>query len=175
MTAEESTIDHQPDHYAHVHTRHHSPLRGLSAVVAGSALICGAAFAMTLAPSTARPPNKSVQAISTTLPSPPSARIIAPASRPNPAHTNAIASGYGCSAALAYLRTHAAPRFRFQCPGYALGHQGMTCANHPPQCPGERIIVIAVPCRAAYMNEASNSWVVIGLRHHAIDPYGHCH
>ena len=85
-----------------------------------------------------------------------------------------MGSRYGCGAALAYLRTHAAPGFRFQCPGYAWGHQGMTCANHPPQCPGERIIAIAIPCRAAYMNEASNSWVMLGLRHHPIDPYGSC-
>ena len=33
----------------------------------------------------------------------------------------------------------------------------------------------AVPCAAAYMNEAHNSWIVSGLRSGAIDPYGYCH
>ena len=59
------------------------------------------------------------------------------------------------------------------CPGWALGHQAMTCVN-TPACPGQRLIVIAVPCRAAYMNEASNSWVVLGLSGAPIDPYGFC-
>jgi hypothetical protein len=37
-----------------------------------------------------------------------------------------------------------------------------------------RIIVIADPCPNAYMNEASNSWVMIGASDAPIDPYGSC-
>ena len=84
------------------------------------------------------------------------------------------AAGYGCGPALAYLAAHAAPGFTFQCPGYAMGNQAMTCVNHAPQCAGQRIIAIAVPCPAAYMNEAHNSWVLIG-QGTGIDPYGYCH
>jgi hypothetical protein len=86
----------------------------------------------------------------------------------------ASSGGYGCAAALAYLSSHAAPGFSFSCPGYAYGNQAMTCVNHAPQCPNAKIIAIAVPCAAAYMNEASNSWVLTGARSGAIDPYGHC-
>jgi hypothetical protein len=37
----------------------------------------------------------------------------------------------------------------------------------------QRMIIIADPCPAAYMNEAENSWIVIGDRG-AIDPFGSC-
>jgi hypothetical protein len=84
------------------------------------------------------------------------------------------ASGYGCAAALAYLATHAAPGFTFECPGYADGHQAMTCINTPGLCSGMKLIAINDPCPAAYMNEASNSWVLEGLRSAPIDPYGYC-
>lgn len=83
--------------------------------------------------------------------------------------------GYGCAYALAWLASHAAPGFRFVCPGYALGHQAMTCDNVNGVCPGEKIIVIAVPCAAAYMNEAHNSWIIAGLAGGSVDPYGYCH
>lgn len=83
-------------------------------------------------------------------------------------------SGYGCGAAIAYLAAHAAPGFRFECPGYSLGHQAMTCINVAGVCSGEKLITISDPCRAAYMNEASNSWVLEGLRSAPIDPYGSC-
>lgn len=83
-------------------------------------------------------------------------------------------SGYGCAAALAYLTAHSAPGFRFECPGYALGHQAMTCLNEPGVCPGYGLIAINIPCAAAYMNEAHNSWVVLGEAS-GIDPYGYCH
>jgi hypothetical protein len=80
----------------------------------------------------------------------------------------------GCGAALAYLAAHAAPGFSFQCPGYARGHQAMTCMNEPGVCPGRNEIVIAIACPASWMNEASNSWVLAGLANRAIDPYGYC-
>ncbi len=50
----------------------------------------------------------------------------------------------------------------------------MTCVNHAPECPGQKIIAIAVPCAAAYMNEAHNSYVLIGQAS-GVDPYGYCH
>jgi hypothetical protein len=50
----------------------------------------------------------------------------------------------------------------------------MTCVNTPGVCPGARIIAIAVPCPASWMNEASNSWVLIGESKMPIDPYGYC-
>jgi hypothetical protein len=80
----------------------------------------------------------------------------------------------GCAAALAYLRVHAAPGFTLSCPGFAYGHQAMTCNHNPQVCPRSREIVIADPCPAAYMNEASNSWVLLGLSSDRIDPYGVC-
>ena len=81
--------------------------------------------------------------------------------------------GYGCADALAYLNTHAAAGFKIECPGYAQGHEAMTCENAGP-CPGEKLIVIADPCPAAYRNEASNSQVFAGLSDAPIDPFGAC-
>jgi len=36
------------------------------------------------------------------------------------------------------------------------------------------VIAIATPCPAAYMNEASNSWVLVGKSNAALDPNGDC-
>ncbi len=80
-----------------------------------------------------------------------------------------------CGAALAYLDANAAPGFTFECPGYALGHQAMTCMDVAGHCAGIKLIAIATVCPASYMNEASNSWVMTGRRHAPIDPYGFCH
>ncbi len=53
----------------------------------------------------------------------------------------------GCAAALAYLQAYAAPRFSFECPGYADGHQAMTtCVSQASTCGLRRLIVIADPC-----------------------------
>ena len=74
-------------------------------------------------------------------------------------------------AAFAYLAAHANPSFSFQCPGWADGHQAMTCVNVAGLCPGIDVIVIATPCPAAYENEAWNSnhiWTG------PFDPYGSC-
>ena len=79
--------------------------------------------------------------------------------------------GYGCRAALAYLALYANPAFGFECPGWAQGHQAMTCLNIPGVCAGEDLIVIATPCPAAFENEAWNSW---HLYTGPIDPYGSC-
>jgi hypothetical protein len=85
------------------------------------------------------------------------------------------ATAYGCGPALAYLAAYAAPGFVFQCPGDAQGHQATTtCVSGASRCSIERLITIADPCAAAYMNEASNSFVVMGLSDAPIDPYGYC-
>lgn len=77
--------------------------------------------------------------------------------------------GYGCAAAIDYLHAHANPAFTIICPGYAYGHQAMTCRGMPGYCPGRAVIVINDPCPAAYHNEAVNSWAGAQL-----DPYGSC-
>jgi hypothetical protein len=133
---------------------------------------------------TVAPPPKPVAAPapppapSTTVPAPRPAPVAVTAAAVKPAQpaqtVSAAAEGYGCSAALAYLAANAAPGFHFECPGYSLGHQAMTCINVAGVCPGTELIVITIPCRAAYMNEAHNSWVLAGLRPGTIDPYGYC-
>ena len=81
----------------------------------------------------------------------------------------------GCSPALEYLNAYAAPGFTFECPGNAGGHEAATtCVSGASACSIERLIVIADPCPKAYMNEASNSWTLIGASDAPIDPYGYC-
>ncbi|HAM03748.1 MAG TPA: hypothetical protein DCQ30_16210, partial [Acidimicrobiaceae bacterium] len=80
-----------------------------------------------------------------------------------------------CQAALSYLASHAAPGFVASCPHYADGHEAATTCVGAPQCmPGSMFIWIADPCPAAYMNEASNSWVLTGQSTAPWDPYGYC-
>lgn len=123
------------------------------------------------APPTTAPPATAPPATA------PAAKQLTATNRPSPSTATTVAppSDYGCGPALAYLSAHAAPGFHFECPGYALGHQAMTCINVSGVCSGEKLIVINVPCRAAYMNEASNSWSMQGLSNAPIDPYGYCH
>ena len=115
-----------------------------------------------------------------TVPTPPAPPPTAPVPAASPATAPRVLTvapvpgGYGCGPALAYLQAHAAPGFTFTCPGYAQGHQAMTCDNVPGVCPDAEVIAIATPCPAAYMNEASNSWVVLGRSDAPIDPYGSC-
>lgn len=86
------------------------------------------------------------------------------------------ATAFGCDAAIAYLHAYADPGFAIVCPGTDGGHQATTtCVNGSSPCSGEKLIVIADPCAAAYMNEASNSWVISGLAMAPIDPYGQCY
>ncbi len=122
-------------------------------------------------PPTTRPPT------TTAPPAPPATRASAAPPTTVAGRVSAASAqitGYGCDYAIAWLETHSAPGFRFECPGYADGHQAMTCVNIAGLCPGQKVIAIAVPCPAAYMNEAHNSWVESGLRSGAIDPYGYC-
>jgi hypothetical protein len=124
----------------------------------------------------------------------PRAASPAPESDPRPAPVSPLASTVagaatvvpartGCAAALDYLSANSAPGFQLVCPGYADGAQALTCVDEAPCAPGQRMIVIADPCPAAYMNEAHNSWVLLyeslgkaippgGVA--TIDPYGHC-
>jgi hypothetical protein len=111
----------------------------------------------------------------TTAPPPPATPAVTARATTPTATTPTATPGYGCAAALSYLQSHAAPGFTFECPGSAEGRQAMTCVNVAGVCSGTRLIAISVPCPAAYMNEASNSWVVIGESHAALDPYGYCH
>lgn len=105
----------------------------------------------------------------------------APVAAPVPSTTIPMPSG-GCATALRYLSANAAPGFQFVCPGYADGAQALTCVGQAPCAPAQRMIVIADPCPAAYMNEAHNSWVLlhdtagtpIPGGDTAIDPFGHC-
>jgi hypothetical protein len=127
--------------------------------------------------------TSSTTTTTTAPPAPPAVPVAAPAPPPPPPPapvsppalpSRGAATASGCSAALAYLAAYSAPGFNFACPGYALGHEAMTCMNEPGACPGENLIAIADPCAHAYMNEASNSWVLTGQSSAPIDPYGPC-
>jgi len=103
-----------------------------------------------------------------------SAAAVGAGSSEVPPRGHAIA--FGCGPALVYLHAYAAPGFALECPGNAGGHQATTtCVNGRTHCSlGGELIVIADPCAAAYMNEASNSWVLLGMSRAPIDPYGYC-
>ena len=101
---------------------------------------------------------------------------------------NGHATVWGCAAALAYLQAYAAPGFALDCPGYAEGHEAMTCLHGTPQypdaCPNGPTIAISDACPQAYMNESANSWLLtgqlsteqqkFGVSYDAIDPFGAC-
>jgi hypothetical protein len=122
---------------------------------------------------TSTPAPEPVPSPTTTLPAPvPALTTVAAstASQGLPARGHATASG--CGPALAYMAAYAAPGFQLICPGDAQGHQATTCINSYPCAPGQKMILIADPCPAAYMNESSNSLAIQfgGV----IDPYGAC-
>ncbi len=113
----------------------------------------------------------------TVPPAPPPTPVpaAATASAPAPSDPGVVppvgqASAWGCAAALAYLQTYAAQGFALECPGYAEGREAMTCMNRTGACPGTSVIAIADPCPQAYMNEASNSYVITGSGRHADRP-----
>jgi hypothetical protein len=97
-----------------------------------------------------------------------------PPAEPSVVPARGTATASGCAAAVAYLAAYSAPGFTYECPGSALGHQAMTCIDEPGVCADEHLIAIADACPAAYMNEASNSWVLTGSSDAPIDPYGAC-
>jgi hypothetical protein len=110
--------------------------------------------------------------------SPPLPVVVAP---PTPVFNGILppmgkAWAWGCAAAIQYLSAYAAPGFSIACTGAGGGHEATTtCISGATLCDEQRSIVIADPCPAAYMNEASNSWVLIGIWQNVpIDPYGQC-
>jgi hypothetical protein len=110
---------------------------------------------------------------------PPPAPAPAVAAAPAPTTPSVVppigqATAWGCGAALAYLQAYAAKGFTLECPGYAEGHEAMTCMGVAGACPTSAVIAIADPCPQAYMNEASNSYVITGVADTVIDPYGPC-
>lgn len=136
---------------------------------------------------------------STTVPTPTPVPTPAPAPAPAPAVVAAApvppalpavgqATAWGCSAALAYLQAYAAPGFALDCPGYAEGHEAMTCIHGAPAYPDACLdgpeIAISDACPQAYMNEAANSWNLsgqlsteqqkFGESYASIDPFGAC-
>lgn len=147
-----------------------------------------------LAPTPASPAAAAPAPAPTPTPAPAATPLEAPAPAPAPAPVvpalPAIghASASGCAAALAYLQAYAAPGFAFACPGYAEGHQAMTCLGDTPQypnaCPNGPTIAISDACPAAYMNESANSWYLsgqlsteqakFGVSYGSIDPFGAC-
>ena len=118
-------------------------------------------------------------AVVASAPSPPPAQSFVQQNPANALPPAGEATAFGCAAALAYLTAYAAPGFTADCPADAGGHQaGTLCVTSvaaPTPCDMARIIHIADPCAAAYMNEASNSWVLLGQSDTPIDPYGSCH
>jgi hypothetical protein len=114
---------------------------------------------------------------STPTPNPTPTLTSTPSAAPFSGAVPALGKGWawGCAAAIAYLNAYAAPGFTISCPGNADGHQASTtCVSGYSLCSDGRSIVIADPCPAAYMNEASNSRVLMGLWDAPVDPYGSC-
>jgi hypothetical protein len=56
-----------------------------------------------------------------------------------------------------------APGFAVICPGYALGHLGITCDHVPGVCSGTTEIVIADPEPYVVANEFENSRIFAGI------------
>jgi hypothetical protein len=128
----------------------------------------------------------------TTTTAPPATPPAVLASTPPPAAPALPSYGHatvwGCTAALAYLQAYAAPGFALDCPGYAEGHEAMTCLHGTPQypdaCPNGPEIAISDACPEAYMNESANSWLLtgqtateqakFGVSYDSIDPFGAC-
>ena len=146
----------------------------------------------TTAPAPTPTPTPAVLAstpVASTAPSPAPTPPPAPVAPPAPA-VPAVgqATAWGCSAALAYLQAYAAPGFTLDCPGYAEGHEAMTCLYdtpaYPDACPSGPTIAISDPCPQAYMNESANSWNLtgqlsteqqkLGVSYADIDPFGPC-
>ena len=151
---------------------------GSSAPAAASASSTVTSVPIAAPTTTTSPPSPpSPPVATTTVPAPTFIRlpaatlVVAPSSSSLPAAGEA--TQYGCPAALAYLAAYAAPVFVSSCPGDAGGHQARTTCWTALPCKSGTI-AIADPCPAAYMNEASNSWVLTGVSQAAVDPYGTC-
>jgi hypothetical protein len=142
------------------------------------------------------PTTTATTSTTTSTAAPPAVLASTPVAPPTPAPAPAApvvpaiggATAWGCSAALTYLQAYAAPGFALDCPGYAEGHEAMTCLYDTPQypdaCPNGPEIAISDACPQAYMNEAANSWNLtgqlsteqqkFGASYDSIDPFGAC-
>jgi hypothetical protein len=154
----------------HGHATVSSPLRGVTSSPTSAPAAPGASIAPASTSSSATTASTTRPSPSTTAPSTASpAAAVLPLTGPvSPPVVTAT-----CSGALAYLAAHQAPGFSASCgSGTALGRYGWTCWNVAGMCPnGAKIIHIACPAPFVYMNEAHNSWTLIGERS-GIDPYG---
>lgn len=149
-----------------------------------SGLILAALVALTFGCVTSKSASRPQRAATrTTLPAPTTVPVTsappAPATRAASSSTPVVpaqgqAATWGCDAALAYLRAYADPIFALRCPGYAYGKAAITCfggwSGVDACAPNQFLIVVQVPCPVAYMNEASNSWVVAAEAGAASDP-----
>jgi hypothetical protein len=171
---------------------HHTASKGTGLSAAELKEAAAAMTATIVKPITPPPAPAPAPATTTTTTTPP-APAPAPTPAPAPAPTATVAAApapapsdpgvvppvglataWGCGAALAYLQAYAAKGFTLECPGYAEGQEAMTCMNQAAACPGTSVIAIADPCPQAYMNEASNSFVLTGASDSPIDPDGPC-
>jgi hypothetical protein len=118
------------------------------------------------------PSRTSTTTTSRPAPAPPPVTVAAPPPAPALPPVTTPAPEGDCGAALAYLAAHEAPGFVATCgPGTAFGHYGVACWN-AVDCPdGQKIIHIACPLPFVYMNEAHNSWTLVGGGS-GIDPHG---
>jgi hypothetical protein len=168
-----------------VATIHHDSARGSSGKAAAQAAAALSALkALFALPAPAMPPELALTptppvatganppaAAASSSSSAPVAAVPATAPLPPPGH----ATAYGCAAAMAYLEAYAAPDFIIACAIDPSEHQATTtCISGYSACSLGRFILISDPCPAAYMNEASNSRVLIGLSEAPLDPYGSC-
>jgi hypothetical protein len=119
--------------------------------------------------STSNPVGSTAPTTSATPPTP-AAADAAPVTVPPPPRPAVTTD---CDDALQYLAAHQAPGFTDHCgDGSAFGHYGYACWNVAGTCPnGAKIIHIACPAPFVYMNEAHNSWTLIG-EGSGLDPYG---
>src|SRR5581483_10786518 len=128
------------------------------------------------------PPSHVLNTTPPPAPAPPAPSQASSAVNPTPAPFSGVvppmghAWAWGCAAAIAYLEAYAAPQFTISCPGNTGTHEATTtCISGASLCSEGASIVISDPCPAAYMNEASNSWVLLGIWPNVpIDPYGKC-
>ena len=160
----------------------HAALQAQQTALKEAAAAMAGAIVRPITPPPAPAPAPTTSATTTALvPTPahapaPAATVAAAPAPGDPGVLPAVgrATAWGCAAALTYLQAYAAKGFALECPGYAQGREAMTCMNQPGACPGTSVIAVADPCPQAYMNEASNSYVITGVADTPIDPFGAC-
>jgi hypothetical protein len=157
-----------------------APLTSTSSSTSPSTSTSVASTAVPALPvTTATSPAPTPPAAAPAMVATPSAVAAAPAAVPPPTDPSLVppvgrATAWGCTAALTYLQAYAAKGFTLECPGYARGQEAMTCMRVAGVCPTSAVIAIADPCPQAYMNEASNSYVIVGDADTPVDPFGPC-